>query len=449
MSIRLGLERLSKYFTNSNSLRVFPDSILPNTIHVGGTNGKGSICKLIQDITLESYLARKEDIKIGKFSSPYTVAPNDAITINNKAIPLAEYNKRINIDYKMKADEQLTLFEEATIKSIEYFKKMKTDLNIMEVGCGGLLDSTNIIPASDKLLIIINKISLDHTDLLGETLKHIAEQKAGIISGKNEKCRVLINSENDKEQVLDTIVAKCQQMGMNYQLVDTSDSRKLNNEALSDFLEKNFKHNYQYGNIIMAVNGLRHLEKIKKINPVATESIVATLKKFQILGRLTKLDFPIGSNNSLPLFIDGSHNNDALENLGKYIDYHFRNGYSDQMVFVISKTSSKSLNWSNIIRKNDIVIITEFKDVKEMGWIKSAPASSIYEELALEGVPLKNIIIEEDIKVAITIANINSKSIFNSKNPKFKVVVVGSLYLAGKVLSLYEERTKHNYIKQQ
>lgn len=455
MSIRLGLERLSKYFINTNPNKVFPNSILPNTIHVGGTNGKGSICKLIQDIILQDKINNKQKlIKIGKFTSPFTVTPNDSITINNIPIPLSQYNKALTFNYAMNTDEEkLSPFEETTIKAIKYFKNNNTDLNIMEVGCGGLQDSTNIIPFEDKILIIINKISLDHTNLLGDTLKQIAEQKAGIINGfNNTKCQVLINNDNDKEQVIDTIVAKCKDADINYKIIDTSDSKKLNNSVLSDFIEKNYKNNYQYGNIIMALNGIKHLEEIKVITPVDTKSIVKTLDNFELLGRLTKInDFPLSNkNNTLPLLIDGSHNNDALENLGKYIDYNFRNSYSDAMIFIISKTNSKNLKWSNIIRKNDIVIITEFKDIEEMKWIRSSSADEIYQELLLEGVFMKNILIEKDINVAISIANINKGLIFNSKKPEYNIVVVGSLYLAGKVFKIYQDkknRLHKDYIK--
>ncbi|XBW37233.1 hypothetical protein QEN19_002816 [Hanseniaspora menglaensis] len=443
MSIRLGLERLTKFFIEKNVSKKFPVSILPNTIHVGGTNGKGSICKLMQDIILQSYADNEgRSIKIGKFTSPYTITPEDAITINNLPIPSDKYNK--SLDFTSSAEDSLSPFEQATIKAIEYFKTSKTDLNFMEVGCGGLLDSTNIIPSEDKILIVINKISLDHTSILGDTLDKIATQKAGIINGKNNLCKVLINCENEKELVIDTIVSHCKNNNMDYEVVDTKNSFYLKNNVLADFIEKRYQNNYQYGNIIMALKGLKHLERIQKIRPISNEAVMKALKNFEILGRLTRIsDYPVNNKNVLlPLLIDGSHNNDALENLGKYIDYNFRNNYSDQMIFIISRTNSKSLNWGNIIRKNDIIIVTEFQDIKEMKWIKSASADEIYQELLLEGVSMKNIIIELDLKIALSIANINKKLIFNSKNSEFKVIVVGSLYLAGKVLTLYKDKIK-------
>ena len=436
MSIKLGLERLYKYIDlNSN---VFKNGIiLPNTIHVAGTNGKGSICEMISSILLKN----NPDLKVGKFSSPYTVTPNDSISINNVFMDYQKYKEVNPLMEKL----DMSPFEKATMKCIEYFKMNKNDYNIMEVGCGGLLDSTNIIPATDKSLIIINKISLDHTNLLGNTLKEIAYQKAGVINGFNEYCKVLINADNDKTQVIDTIVEQCEKMHMKYEIVDTTDVLSIKNNEIQTFLKKKFEHSYQLGNAIIAYKAAEHLKALNEKIVLENEQTIKAFDEFKLLGRLTKVkDYYLGSsaNQKIDFMVDGSHNNDALRDLGEYIDNVYRKSYSDQMVFVVSKTSSKDLEWKNLLRKNDIVIVTEFDNIDEMNWIKSASCDQIYQELVMNGVDPKNIILENNIDKAITIANANTKFLFNSKDPEIKIFVVGSLYLAGKVFQLQQKKLK-------
>lgn len=436
MSLKLGLERLNKYIS-LNSKAYKNGIILPNTIHVAGTNGKGSICQMISSVLLKN----NPSLKIGKFSSPYHVTPNDAITINGIPMNYELYKAPNPIMDKL----DMSPFEQATMKCIDYFNAQGNDFNIMEVGCGGLLDSTNIIPAKDKLLIIVNKISLDHTNLLGDTLKEIAFQKAGIINGQNKFCKVLINGENDKTEVIDTIVTQCKRMKMEYEIIDTTDIKTINDSELNDFLHKQFEHSYQLGNAIMAYKAAEHLILTNYKLQLKTKETIEAFANFQLLGRLTKVtDYPNGQSKSqkVQLLVDGSHNNDALKNLGEYIDNFYRNSYSDQVVFIISRTSSKDLAWKNLMRKNDIVVVTEFENVEEMNWIKSASCDQIYQELVMNGVDSKNIILEKNIDKAITVANANAKLTFNSKKSEIKIFVVGSLYLAGKVFKLYQGKLK-------
>ncbi|KAL6933665.1 uncharacterized protein HGUI_02703 [Hanseniaspora guilliermondii] len=436
MSIKLGLERLNKYVSlNSNLYK--NGTILQNTIHVAGTNGKGSICQMISSILLKN----NPSLKIGKFSSPYNVTPNDAISINGVSMNYEMYKASNPFMEKL----NMTPFEQATMKCIDYFNTQRNDFNIMEVGCGGLLDSTNIIPAKDKVLIIINKISLDHTNLLGETLKEIAYQKAGVINGQNKRCKVLINGENDKKQVIETIITQCKKMEMDHEIVDTTDIRTIKDTEVHEFLHKQFKHSYQLGNAIIAYKAVEHLISTNKTLELKTKETIQAFADFNLLGRLTKVtDYPIGQSKTqkIKFLVDGSHNNDALKNLGGYIDNFYRNSYSDQVVFIVSRTSSKDLAWKNLLRKNDIVIVTEFENVEEMNWIKSASCDQIYQELVINGVDPRNIILEKNIDKAITVANANTKLTFNSKKPEINIFVVGSLYLAGKVFQLYQKKLK-------
>lgn len=161
--IKLLLEKLNN---PQNSLKF---------IHVAGTNGKGSFCKMLEKaLSLSGY-------KTGLFTSPYIKVFNERIQISGKMIEDDEL--ALITDYvRPFADEMTdkpTEFELITAIGLEYFKRQKCDIVILEAGMGGKLDSTNII--STSILSVITGIALDHTQFLGNTVEKIAKEKAGII----------------------------------------------------------------------------------------------------------------------------------------------------------------------------------------------------------------------------------------------------------------------------
>ena len=168
-----GLERMVELL----ALRGNPHLKL-KVIHIGGTNGKGST------ITFLKNMLEKMGLKVGVFSSPYLIHYTDQISINGKSIPearleamMADYESLLEGE-KGLALQGTTEFEIITALAYDYFAAEKVDVAIMEVGMGGLLDSTNVC---QPILTGITTIGLDHVALLGDTLEAIAEQKAGII----------------------------------------------------------------------------------------------------------------------------------------------------------------------------------------------------------------------------------------------------------------------------
>ena len=168
-----GLERMVELL----ELRGNPHLKL-KVIHIGGTNGKGST------ITFLKNMLEKMGLKVGVFSSPYLIHYTDQISINGKSIPearleamMADYESLLEGE-KGLALQGTTEFEIITALAYDYFAAEKVDVAIMEVGMGGLLDSTNVC---QPILTGITTIGLDHVALLGDTLEAIAEQKAGII----------------------------------------------------------------------------------------------------------------------------------------------------------------------------------------------------------------------------------------------------------------------------
>lgn len=142
------------------------------TVHVAGTNGKGTVSHTLASIFQEC------GYKTGLYTSPHLLDFRERIRINGKMIPEQNVIDFIG-DNKGKFEEmQLSFFEMATGMAFDYFAKEKVDIAIIEVGLGGRLDSTNVI---NPELSIITNISLDHVNMLGNTLAEIAVEKAGII----------------------------------------------------------------------------------------------------------------------------------------------------------------------------------------------------------------------------------------------------------------------------
>ena len=147
-------------------------------IHIGGTNGKGSTIAFLKK------MLEKLGLRVGVFSSPYLIHYTDQISINGESIPEARL-EALMADYQSLLEGEsatnlqgTTEFEIITAIAYDYFASEQVDVAIMEVGMGGLLDSTNVC---QPILTGITTIGLDHVALLGDTLEAIAEQKAGII----------------------------------------------------------------------------------------------------------------------------------------------------------------------------------------------------------------------------------------------------------------------------
>ena len=168
-----GLERMVELL----ALRGNPHLKL-KVIHIGGTNGKGSTIAFLKNMLV------KLGLRVGVFSSPYLIHYSDQISINGESIPevrlealMADYESLLEGE-KSAVLKGTTEFEIITALAYDYFATKKVDVAIMEVGMGGLLDSTNVC---QPILTGITTIGLDHVALLGDTVEAIAEQKAGII----------------------------------------------------------------------------------------------------------------------------------------------------------------------------------------------------------------------------------------------------------------------------
>lgn len=171
-------------------------------IHVAGTNGKGSFCAMLESVL------RAAGYEAGMFTSPYIEHFEERITIGGKPISpeeLAEVTSYV-ARYADIMEDSPTEFELITAIGFEYFKRKNCRVVILEAGLGGALDSTNVIPA--PILSVITGISLDHTELLGDTAEKIAAEKAGIIKSGS---MVLYGGAHDEAEKV--ILAKASELG--------------------------------------------------------------------------------------------------------------------------------------------------------------------------------------------------------------------------------------------
>lgn len=185
--IRLGMERIEGLLRELGN----PEQKI-KTVHVTGTNGKGSVSSMIANIL------RAANLKVGKFTSPHLVKYNERIVIGGEDISDENFAALLTI-VKRAADsivakgvcEQPTQFEILTAAAFLHFALENVDYAVIEVGMGGLWDSTNVIT---PVVSVITNVSLDHTDRCGTTVERIAMQKAGIIK---ENVPVVTAAEGD------------------------------------------------------------------------------------------------------------------------------------------------------------------------------------------------------------------------------------------------------------
>lgn len=171
---RVGQSAYKENLANIQSLCSFlnhPEKAF-KTIHIGGTNGKGSTASILSSVLIEN------NFNVGKFTSPHYLDFRERIQINNNFITEEAVIEFIEKIKPLIEKIRPSFFEITTAMAFWYFKKQNVDIAVIEVGLGGRLDSTNII---SPLLSVITNISIDHQAILGNTVKEIATEKAGII----------------------------------------------------------------------------------------------------------------------------------------------------------------------------------------------------------------------------------------------------------------------------
>ncbi|MEH7483240.1 folylpolyglutamate synthase/dihydrofolate synthase family protein [Neobacillus drentensis] len=301
------------------------------TVHIGGTNGKGSTVTFLRSI-LEA-----GGYSVGTFTSPYIEQFNERISVNGKAISDAELLQLANIIRPL-ADEleetELggpTEFEVITAMAFHYFASMnKVDVVIFEVGLGGRFDSTNII---QPLASIITNIGLDHTNILGNTYEEIAFEKAGIIK-ENTAIFTAVKHPGAIKVIEDQADKKAAPLYRLNQEFSISAHKSLSNGEVFDVitqlqtiaqLEIRMIGQHQTENAALAVMAAQFLNQ--KDSFLITEQAIRTgLKRAYWPGR-----FEILSESPL-VIIDGAHNEEGISALTHELSTRYQHR-SIQIVF--------------------------------------------------------------------------------------------------------------------
>ncbi len=254
------------------------------SIHVGGTNGKGSSSHMLASILQEA------GYRVGLYTSPHFKDFRERIRINGKQVSKEFVIGFTGLNKSFIEEHKLSFFELTVGMAFDYFAKEKVDIAIIEVGLGGRLDSTNIIVPEVSL---ITNIGLDHTDMLGDTLKKIAFEKAGII--KKEVSVIVSEYQEEIAKVFET-VAKAK----NSQLIfgDKTITENYKTALLGKYQLKNVK------GVVATLNELHDFVVSESHINIGLQNVVDStglIGRWQILGTNPKI------------VCDTAHNKEGLE----------------------------------------------------------------------------------------------------------------------------------------
>lgn len=280
------------------------------SIHIAGTNGKGSTSHMMASI------CQAAGYKTGLYTSPHLVDFRERIRIDAEMIPQENVVTFVEKNKEIIEEIQPSFFEMCVVMAFDYFAKEKVDIAVIEVGMGGRLDSTNII---HPLISIITNISYDHMQFLGDTLPKIAREKAGIIkeqtpiiiSQKQEEC-VDVFIEIAKEKNTELIFASDY---LNVEDLEDSDLNILSMDVQSSsnkyHLETTLTGKYQLKNIVGVVAAYEKLNKlgIQINNEALIEGVLKVKENTGLRGRWEIL-------SKEPLTIaDTGHNEDGIQQI--------------------------------------------------------------------------------------------------------------------------------------
>lgn len=263
------------------------------SIHVGGTNGKGSTSHMLASILQEA------GYKVGLYTSPHLKDYRERIRINGKMISKQFVMGFVKKHKSFFENHSLSFFEMTVGLAFDYFAKKKVDIAIIEVGLGGRLDSTNIITPE---LSVITNIGLDHIQFLGDTLPLIAKEKAGIIKSN---IPIVIG-----ETHLETKAVFQQKAKLTNSKIYFAD------ELVTDVLESDLKGNYQQNNIKTVIQSIEVLNTLGFIvNHMAlTQGLHNVTKNTGIQGRWQIL------SNMPKIICDTAHNIEGLTIIIKQLE---------------------------------------------------------------------------------------------------------------------------------
>lgn len=292
------------------------------SIHVAGTNGKGSSSHMLASILQEA------GYKVGLYTSPHLKDFRERIKINGQMIQKEEVVNFIKTHQSYIEHNSLSFFELTVAMAFEAFAKNKVDIAIVEVGLGGRLDSTNIIKPEVSL---ITNIGFDHMQFLGDTLSKIAYEKAGIIKPSTP----VVISEY-QEETWEVFMEKADEVKAPIYL------------AAPSSLKSDLKGNYQPKNINGVVEVIKRLEGFKISEENLVNGLLSVVKNTNLLGR-----WQIIQQNP-KIILDTAHNKEGLSYTLKQLEEEPK----EQLHLVIGMVSDKDIDGVIQLLPNDAIYYT-------------------------------------------------------------------------------------------
>ncbi|MFO3667153.1 bifunctional folylpolyglutamate synthase/dihydrofolate synthase [Anaerococcus kampingiae] len=378
------------------------------TIHIAGTNGKGSTAKMLASVLAKKY-------KCGIFTSPYMEEITEEISINGVDITKKDfmaYIDRIKV-YVDRLDEEghhVTYFEFITAIMFLYFYEEGVDVAVIEVGLGGIFDSTNVI--KKPLACLITSISMDHTNILGDTLGEIASNKAGIIK---EGVPVFVYPQ--KDEAMDVIRDVAGIKNAKLYILDKNDIEILKYDIAGnefDFRDHHIKTSLRGRHqILNACLALLAIDGLKDKFSLSEQDLEDGIFEAYNPGRLELI------SEKPRILVDGSHNKESIDALVESLS---KFSY-DKLIIGFSVLGDKDHKYiiEKIGRLADKLVITFIDDNP-----RALDTESIRKE-AEEFV--KDIEILEKIEDAYAYTK-------SSAGEDDLIVWCGSLYLVGKILTI-------------
>ncbi len=282
------------------------------TIHIAGTNGKGSTSSMVASVLQEA------GYKVGLYTSPHLKDFRERIKINGAEIPEAFVCDFIAQHKAFFENNQLSFFEMTVGLAFDYFEKEKVDVAVIEVGMGGRLDSTNVIT---PLVSVITNIGFDHTQFLGTTYREIAYEKAGIIK---RGIPVVIGEYNEETQPV--FIGKATECGSELYFASDLITRDYPGALLGD---------YQFHNKKTVVQTVEILKRFFTITEENLENgLLNVVKNTQLRGRWEQI------HSNPKVICDTAHNSHGL----KIVLNQIQKEKMDHLYFVLGVVNDKDLD---------------------------------------------------------------------------------------------------------
>ena len=388
-----------------------PQNKINNIVHIAGTNGKFSTLKFIQDIL------KSNSKSTNAYISPHLIRFNERFQLMDKEISNEELYSVLNKVRDFNHNDPITFFEITSSAFFEAASNSPADYTLLEVGLGGRLDSSNVITPA---ISVITSISMDHQDFLGDSIEMIAFEKSGII--KNEIPTIIGYQPypEAKEILLDQAEYKKAPIfahGIHWNLTEHNDKLIYEDSQNKIEFDNLYTHNvFQKKNLGLA------LAAASKLTNIDIESFVSKNlhNKTYFPGRMEKIsDGKLGSTiaSTNELYLDGSHNEDAASNLNETI-----NQLTNKKLCIIL---------GMINTKDPISYLSKFDKIDALTVITIPNEESAIDSNELYAGLKKyyeNVNRADSIQEAL--ANLNN----NYEDAR--ILICGSLYLAGKVLEM-------------